>query len=157
MGRYLFLSFFILLLFFSISVYAQDKSGLLNIDVEGQAVIYQNNVVLARKEAVQNALENAVLKAVSIILSIPVKDEKIQPVKNVIAGGPNKYISIYKILTEKKEKQTYIVNVNAVVILAVLKNDLHKTGLVQPSLTEKDSLTGTYNKRRGCVGHYTER
>ena len=141
MCRYISLSFFIFL-FLSFSVYAQNDSGLLNIDVEGQAVIKQNDVARARKEAIKDVLENAVGAAASKLLSVSLKDERLQQIKSAVIDEPNKYISIYKILAERKETQTYIVNVNATVVLVGLKNDLNNKGFFQQPLSEeKTDLT----------------
>lgn len=147
MAKYICLSFFVLI-FFSFIAYAQNDDGILNIDVEGRAVIKQNDIAGAREEAIGDALGNSVLAAASNILSIPVKDEKFQPVRNALTGEWGKYISFYKISAEIKEEQAYAVNVNATVVLASLKKDLDEKGLFQlRPVKEENSPTIFLNVR----------
>ena len=140
MSKYFFLSFFVLIFFFSISIYAQDDSGVLSLNVEGIAAITRNDVAHARKEAINDALEKAILETASKLLSIPVKDKRIQAVKSVIIDQPEKYVNNYKISTETEQTQNYVVNVNVVVTLVTLKNDLYKMGLLQKQQTQKTNL-----------------
>ena len=82
MRRFLFISFFVLTLFLSVCVYAQDDSAILSLDVEGSADISQNDVARAREEAIQDTIENAILKATAKLMSIPVGDNnRFQPAK----------------------------------------------------------------------------
>ncbi|PKN53367.1 MAG: hypothetical protein CVU55_01730 [Deltaproteobacteria bacterium HGW-Deltaproteobacteria-13] len=145
-GRYFYLSFIILMLF-PIFVYAQSDTGLLNIDVEGQALIRQNDVTGAREEAIKDALGNAIQTAVSKSFSVPIEDKKLQTVKNAVINEAEKYINLYKILAERKEAETYIVNVNATIVLDVLKNDLKQKGFFRLPLQEEDSLRVFLNVR----------
>ena len=140
MSRYFFLSFFVLTFFFSVPIYAQNDSGVLSLNVEGIAAITRNDVARARKEAINDALEKAILETASKLLSIPVKDKRLQAVKSVIIDQPEKYVNNYKISTEIEQTQTYVVNVNIVVTLLALKNDLHKMGFFQEQQTQKTNL-----------------
>jgi hypothetical protein len=139
MKKYLFISFFILTLFFSVCVYAQDGSAILSLNVEGSADIIRNDAALAREKAIQNAIENAILKATAKLMSIPVDDERFQPVKSIIIDEPDKYVNNYKIITEMKKPDSYLVNVHVVVNMVSLKNDLNKMGFLQVVQTEKIS------------------
>jgi hypothetical protein len=140
MSRYFFLSFFVLTFFFSISIYAQDDSGVLSLNVEGIAAITRSDVARARKEAINDALGKAILETASKLLSIPVKDERFQAVKSVIIDQPEKYVNNYKISTEIKQTETYVVNVNVIVTLVTLKNDLYKMGFLQEQQKQKTNL-----------------
>ena len=148
MGRNFSLSLLILL-FFPFFVYAQDNPDLLNINVEGQAVIKQNDITGAREEAIKEALGNAVEIAAANLLSISIKDKKFQSVRSAVIDEQDKYISVYRISEERKEKQTYIVNVNATVVMTVLKDDLNKKGFFQPSLTKEESCSKVFLNVRG--------
>lgn len=138
MSRYLYLSFIILILF-PIFVYAQNDAGLLNIDVEGQALIRQNDITGAREEAIKDALGSAIQTAVSKSWPVPIEDKKLQTVKNTVINEADKYINLYQILAERKEAETYIVNVNATVVLAALKTDLKQKGIFPLLLPEENS------------------
>ena len=139
MRKFLFISYFVLTLFLSVCVYAQDDSAILSLDVEGSADINQNDVARAREEAIQGAIENAILKVTAKLMSIPVDDDRFQPVKSIIMDEPNKYINNYKIVTEMKKPTSYEVNVHVVVNLVNLKNDLNKIGFLQAVQAGKTS------------------
>jgi hypothetical protein len=140
MSRYFFLSFFILIFFFLIPSYAQDNSGVLNLNVEGIAPITRSDVARARKEAINDALGKAILETASKLLSIPVKDERLQAVKSIIIDQPEKYVNNYKISTEMEQTETYVVNVIVVVTRSALKNDLYKMGFLHEQQTQKTNL-----------------
>jgi hypothetical protein len=140
MRKYLLLSIIILITIISIPVYAQNDEGVLSLYVEGSAKIKQNDVAGAREEAIQNALEKAILEAVSKLLAVPIKDEKFQQAKSIIINEQDKYVQYYKIAEEKKQSQNFIVNVNVMIALSSLKNDLHKMGYLQTSPTGKNNI-----------------
>jgi hypothetical protein len=140
MRKYLLLSILVLITFISISVHAQNDEGILSLYVEGSAKIKQKDVAGAREEAIQDALEKAILEAVSKLLAIPTKDEKFKQAKNIIINEQDKYVQYYKITEEKRQSQNFIVNVNVVVALSSLKNDLHKMGFLQTSQSGKNNI-----------------
>ena len=140
MRKYLLLSILVLITFISIPVYAQNDEGVLSLYVEGSAKIKKNDVAGAREEAIQDALEKAILETVSKILAVPIKDEKFQQAKSIIINEQDKYIQYYKITEEKRQSQNFIVNVNVVVALSSLKNDLHKMGFLQTSPAGKNNI-----------------
>lgn len=139
MRKFLFIAFLSLTILLSVCVYAQENSAILSLDVEGIADINRNDVARAREEAVQNAIENAILKATAQLMSISVSDDKFQPVKSVIIDEPDKYVNNYKILTEMKKPDSYQVIVHVAVNLINLKNDLSKMGFMQVVQTVKTS------------------
>jgi hypothetical protein len=139
MRKCLFISFFVLTLFLSSCVYAQADSAILSLDVQGNADIKQNDLARAREEAIQDAIEKAILGATAKLMSIPVDDDRFQPVKSIIIDEPDKYINNYKIVAEMKKPASYEVNVHVVVNLVNLKNDLDKMGFLQGVQTEKTS------------------
>jgi hypothetical protein len=140
MRKYLLLSILVLITFNSIPVYAQNDEGVLSLYVEGSAKIKLNDVAGAREEAIQDALEKAILKAVSKVLAVPIKDEKFQQAKNIIVNEQDKYVQYYKITEEKRQSQNFIVNVNVMIALSSLKNDLHKMGFLQTSPAGKNNI-----------------
>jgi len=140
MRKYLLLSILVLITFISIPAYAQNDEGVLSLYVEGSAKIKQKDVAGARVEAIQAALEKAILEAVSNLLAVPTKDEKFKQAKNIIINEQDKYVQYYKITEEKRQSQNFIVNVNVVVALSSLKNDLHKMGFLQTSPAGKNNI-----------------
>jgi len=139
MRKFLFILFFSLTIFLSVYVYSQDNLANLSLDVEGSADIVRNDFARAREEAVQNAIENAILKATAQLMSISVKDDRFQPVKSVIIDEPDKYVNNYKVVTEMKKQDSYQVIVYVTVNLGNLKNDLDKMGFLQVIQTVKSS------------------
>jgi hypothetical protein len=140
MIKYLLLAILILITFISLPVYAQNDEDVLSFYVEGSAKIKQNDVAGAREEAIQDALEKAILKAVSKLLAVPTKDEKFQQAKYIIINEQDKYVQYYKIAEEKRQVQNFIVNVNVVLALSSLKNDLHKMGFLQTTESGKNNI-----------------
>jgi hypothetical protein len=140
MKKYLLLLTVIFITIYPIYVYAQGDKDLLSLNVQGAAKIKQNNVAVAREEAIQNALEKAILEAASRILSVPAKDENFQLIKNVLLSEPDKYVYNYKITDENRQPQTFSVNVNIVVAFLVLKNDLNKMGFINAPQMGKNNV-----------------
>jgi hypothetical protein len=136
MKRYLFLTFLFFLVLGFTFAHARESENFLNLDAEGNAKISQNDVAGARDEAIQDALEKAIYQAASILLSVPLNDEKFQAIKNALNEDTDKYVSNYKITVENKESDNYSVNVNVSVLLSDLKNDLTKMGFL--NLLDKD-------------------
>ena len=139
MRKFLFISSLVLTLCLSVCVYAQDNSAILSLNVVGSAAISRNDTARAREEAIQDAIDNAILKATAKLMSIPVNDDRFQPVKSIIIDEPDKYVNNYKIVAEMKKPASYEVNVHVVVNLVNLKNDLSKMGFLQLVQTEKTS------------------
>src|SRR4030042_2146189 len=140
MKKYLLLSILVFITFYPIYVQAQNEKDLLSLNVQGTAQIKRNDVAIAREEAIQDALEKAILEAASKILSIPAKDENFQLVKSVLLNEPDKYVHYYKITEENRQPQTFIVNVNVVVSFLVLKNDLNKMGFLNAPQMGKNNV-----------------
>jgi hypothetical protein len=136
MRKFLLTSLFVLLLFIPGYIYAQNDSAILSLDVQGSADINQNDLARAREEAIQDAIENAILEATAKVMAIPVDDDRFQPVKSIIIDEPDKYVNNYKIFAEMKKPASYEVNVHVVVDLVKLKNDLNKMGFLQAAQTE---------------------
>jgi hypothetical protein len=114
-------------------VYAQQDSGILNINAEGLAQIVQNDLTRARENAIKDALEKAILEATARLMSGKSGDEKFQALKSEIVGASDKYINDYRITAEVIKPQEYQINVNVNVASSSLKNDLLLMGLLQPS------------------------
>jgi hypothetical protein len=140
MKKYLLLSILVFITFYPIYVHAQNEKDFLSLNVQGTAQIKRNDVAVARQEAIQDALEKAILEAASKLLSIPAKDENFKLVKSVLLNEPDKYVYYYKITEENRQPQTFIVNVNVVVAFLVLKNDLNKMGFLNAPQMEKNNV-----------------
>src|SRR4030042_1304936 len=108
MKKYLLLSILVFITFYPIYVQAQNEKDLLSLNVQGTAQIKRSDVAIAREEAIQDALEKAILEAASKILSIPAKDENFQLVKSVLVNDLKKY-SEYVRIKEFLQSRTKLV------------------------------------------------
>ena len=140
MGRYLPVLVLVFIFLYCIPVFAQGDAGVLNLEVEGNAVINQNDIASARDGAIKDALQIAILEAVSNLLSLPVKDEKFLPVKSEIIAKQDRYINNYKITAESNKTEIYWVTVNVAVELLDLKSDLAKMGFLRISEQDKTNI-----------------
>ena len=118
---------------FPVMVYAQQDSGVLNINAEGLAQIVQNDLARARENAIKDALEKAILEATARLMSGKSGNEKFQTLKSEIVGASDKYINNYRITAEVIKPQEYQVNVNVNVASSFLKSDLLQMGFLQTS------------------------
>lgn len=123
-----------------VSVFAQSNANVLNLEVEGNAAINQNDVAGARDGAIQDALQKAILEAVSSLLPLSGENEKYLPVKKEIIEQQDRYINNYKITAESKQTETYFVTVGVAVALSDLKNELAKMGFLQISGEDKTNI-----------------
>jgi hypothetical protein len=137
----------LLLPFLAMPVFSagEESSGNLNFNVEGRAVINQNDFAGARDEAIANALLDAVLSAAAKILSIDVTDRRLETVSNYLGGKQDKYVKNYKITAERNQAELYLVNANVTVAFSALKGDLHKIGIVQSAKAGISSIIVSLN------------
>ncbi|HOW56932.1 MAG TPA: hypothetical protein PKZ12_02940 [Smithellaceae bacterium] len=106
----------------------QCASVLLSQEVEGNAVIKNNDVAQGREDAIQDALHTAIENTASGLIAIKVTDEKFLRIRKALFEQADKYIANYKIVSENKQPFIYTVNVNVSLAISVLKDDLKNTG-----------------------------
>ena len=111
-------------------VRAFAQSSTVGINVDGTALIQNNDVADAREKAVRNALEKAISQAVDKVLDDQAAQERYLAVKNIIIGSSDKYINHYRLLTETRGTEDYSVSINAVVMVSLLKTDLAGLGVL---------------------------
>jgi len=141
MKKYLSLLLMIILIFFAFTVHSQkEENSNVFLSVEGSANVKNENVVKAREEAIQNALEKAILEVGSRLSELSVKDEDFQLIKRIIVQEADKYIAYYTITQEGRQEQEFNVKANVVVASAALKNDLHKMGFLHNRLKDKNNV-----------------
>lgn len=141
MKKYFSVPAIIILILFAFAVHAQKEvNSNVTISVEGSAKIKNENVAKAREEAIQNALEKAILETGSSLSGLSVNDENFQLIKRIIVQEPDKYIAYYTITQESRQEQEFNIKANVVVASAVLKNDLHKMGFLHNNLNNKNKV-----------------
>jgi hypothetical protein len=109
------------------SLPAQEIAGkeLLTADVEGTAVVRNNDLARARDEAIRDALQNAVDKAEAELSG---RGQTNKPKR----FSAEKYVRSYRILSEKQAGVVYRVDVSAVVDAALLFDDTYARKAKQP-------------------------
>ena len=130
-------------LFFLCSIYAYAQSvetGTASFQVEGSAKIKRDDLAKARDEAIQNALEKAIIEAVSTLPEMSVNQEDFNLVKNIIIREPHKYVLYYTIAEENRQPENFQIRANVVVGVLALKNDLNKMGFLSRNVTGQNEL-----------------
>ena len=82
----------------------------------GEALILNNDIPSAKKNALMDALRNAVQKAVGIYIKSHSKVENFKMTYEKILSDSEGYVKAYKITSEKEEDGMYIVEVKANVL-----------------------------------------
>lgn len=100
-------------------------------DVEGSALVKNDDFPCARSAAIQDALLKAVEEATGRLLSPRTMVEKAQVVKTCIFVKADEYIKNYRIITEKTSAGVYAANIKATVSLTGIKNDLRSLGILK--------------------------
>ena len=155
MKKYLSLPVIIIVIFFAFAVYAQKEvNSNVTLSVEGSVKIKNENVAKAREEAIQNALEKAILETGSRLSELSVNDENFQIIKRIIVQEPDKYIVYYTITQEGRQEQEFNVKANVVVASVALKNDLHKMGFIHNNLKDKNKA-GVFLSVKGIKSYAT--
>jgi len=103
-------------------VFADDKVE--EIEVTGQAAIFDNDKAQARDKAIDDALRKAVESAVGTMISSETLTENYQLVSDRILSQAEGYVKKYKILDEKEEDNVYIVQIRANVAVGAVSSDI---------------------------------
>src|SRR5690242_15046440 len=88
------------LVLLSLLVSADDK--LVTVEASGEAAIFNNDVVQAREKALEDALRNAVEKAVGTVISSESQTRDFELVEDRVYSQARGYVKKYDIV-EKKE------------------------------------------------------
>ncbi|KAA9340668.1 hypothetical protein [Adhaeribacter soli] len=89
----------------------------------GVSEVSAKGIGVARADALQDALRNAIGQATGVALSSTTQVENFAVISDAIATNQKGYISSYKVTSEGKEGDTYAVNVKALVSMSALKAD----------------------------------
>jgi hypothetical protein len=113
------------------SAYARQTLTDLTIQADGNAPVVKNDVAAAREKAVKNALERAIMQAMTGCLPDKFDDEKFQAVKSIMTGGVERYVKNYRMISERTEQEVCTVSLNVVMAAALVRNDLLQMGFLQ--------------------------
>lgn len=94
------------------------------VEVTGQAAIFDDDKAQARDKAIDDALRKAVESAVGTMISSETITENYQLLSDRIYSQAEGYVKKYKILDEKDEDNVYIVEIRAQVAVGAVASDL---------------------------------
>ena len=130
---------------------AADNITDLSLQLEGRAKVSNNDLARARDEAVRNALDKGILQSAAIILGHKSEDEKFQSMKSVLIGKSDQFVKNYRIVSEKNDRDQYVVMVSALISQAAVKDELTDMNLMEAS--DKDAKTQVSVVLRGVKKH----
>lgn len=113
----------------AVPVFAGEEAAEL-IESEGTGAIVQNDMALARDNAINDALRKAVEQAVGMFISSQTIVENFTVIEDNIYSRSQGYIRNYSIASEKSEETLYHVKVKASVKVGTIQNDLSALGLL---------------------------
>jgi len=130
----LFFAFFAVLLFcvlsYPVEVFPQQEINTRIIEAEGAGVVINNDMALARDNAINDSLRKAVEQAVGTIISSETVVENFVVINDSIYSKSQGYIQNYRILKENVSDNLYRVKIRATVSLGSIKNDLQALGFL---------------------------
>ncbi|MDI6777100.1 MAG: flagellar assembly protein T N-terminal domain-containing protein [Syntrophales bacterium] len=97
---------------------------------EGMATIHSNLVDIARDKAIDNAQRNAVEKAVGVMVTSSTEVENFQLKLDRILSESRGFINTYRIISEKREGDTYQVTIEANVGMGKLKERIEAINII---------------------------
>ncbi len=130
MKRVFFWAFFILLWMAGLPAGTAAAGEGLALLVEGRAKIVREDEALGRSQAIQDALENALIRAAERIVTDRKAPEKLDAVKAALAGKADRYTGNYRIVSEIRQDDFYQVEAQVLVLEKLLGEDLIQMGLL---------------------------
>jgi hypothetical protein len=100
------------------------------IRAEGMALISNNRIDIARDKALDSALRSAVEKVVGVMISSTSEVENFQLKMDRILSESKGFINTYKILSEKRQEEQFVVSIEADVGRERLKDRLEAINLI---------------------------
>ncbi len=111
-------------------VFSQENNdNIWTVETDGVGLITNEDVAGARRNAISDALRNAVEQAVATLIPGGLTDQKSRSIKDSIYARSDQYIRDYKINTEKQVEKLYAVNVRSAVFIDSIRDDLQRLGL----------------------------
>lgn len=141
-----FLTLLVSIFLFTLSSPVQASLGqgirIEEIETEGADVIVNEDIVLARNNAIKDSLRKAVEIAVGEFLSSDVVARSFEIINNGIYAEAQHYIQNYRIIEEKADENLYKVRIKAAVSTGSVKSDLKALGLLTMEELQKE-MTAT--------------
>jgi hypothetical protein len=124
MKTYAYRASVLILLLMGLSALPAVAADVEEVEVSGQAAIFDDDKAQARDKAIDDALRKAVESAVGTMISSETITENYQLLSDRIYSQAEGYVKKYKILDEKDEDNVYIVEIRAQVAVGAVASDL---------------------------------
>ncbi len=111
-------------------VVAQSETNSKVIEADGAGVVINNDLALARDNAINDSLRKAVEQAVGTVISSETIVKNFEVISDSIYAKSQGYIQNYKILKENLSDSLYRVTIRATVSMGNIKDDLRALGLL---------------------------
>ena len=109
---------------------AQTDTSSKVIEADGAGVVINNDVALARDNAINDSLRKAVEQAVGTVISSETVVKNFEVINDSIYARSQGYIQNYKILKENVSDSLYRVTIRATVSMGSIKDDLRALGFL---------------------------
>ncbi len=121
---------FFLLLFFSGSLFAEVAAS-------GRAEIFNDNETSARKQALQNALRDAVEKGVGLLLDAKTQTENWQVIRDEVYSTAQGYITGYKTTRDERVGKVWFIEIQAKVAQGKIKDKFGQLRILHKKMGNK--------------------
>lgn len=108
----------------------QEASETRTIHVIGRGTIYRDNVARARDNAIADALQGVVEKAIGLLISPSSVVQDFQLLSDRVYNQTEKFIHDYKVLSESKSGRYYRVVIRATVSMNAIQKRLQSVGIL---------------------------
>jgi predicted transcriptional regulator len=134
---------------------SQDNENILTVETEGKGLITNDDVASARKNAISDALRNAVEQAVAKLILGQTLDKKSQAMRDGIYAKSDQYIRDYRINSERQVQKVYAVDVRSAVFIDSIRDDLQTLGLlkVEKNRVQATEVTITVKGLTSCADY----
>ena len=107
------------------------------VEGKGRAEIFNNNESSARKQALKNALRNAVEKGVGLLLDAKTEVKNWQVIKDEVYSTARGYVTKYKTVKDERVGNVWFVEIEAEVASAKLKDKLGNLRILHKKMGNK--------------------
>jgi hypothetical protein len=120
----------VLCLITPVVVHAQNGEASKVIEADGAGVVINNDLALARDNAINDSLRKAVEQAVGTMISSETVVQNYEVISDSIYAKSQGYIQNYQILNEQVSDELYRVTIRAAVSIGNIKDDLRALGFL---------------------------
>jgi len=104
---------------------------------KGSAQIINNNEGAAKKQALNNALRDAVMQGAGLFLDSETDTKNFMVVRDEIFSSARGYVKNYKVLREEREGESWVVEIDAEVAASDIKNKLEELRILHQKMGNK--------------------